>query len=70
MLGGDVHTQLLHDPGQARSLAGRQLQDQSRQRRGVHDRVFQGRPEAATDEVGVEGVMAVLDQYRTSRKAE
>ena len=65
-----VEAQLLHHAGQARSLAAGQLEHQARQRRGVDDRVLEGLPEAPAHQVGVEGVVAVLDQHRTSCKAQ
>ena len=70
MLRSHVHSQLLDDPGQTGRLAGWQLKDQPGQGGGVHDRILQWRSEPATDEVGVEGVMAVLDQHRPARKAQ
>jgi hypothetical protein len=70
VLGADVQLQRLHHPGQARGLATRQVEDQPGQRRGVDDRVLERPLEAAADQVGVEGVVAVLDQDRAPRKAQ
>jgi len=60
-----VQLQLLHDPGQARGLPAGQIEDQAGEGRRIDDGVLQGRLEAASDQVGVERVVAVLDQNRT-----
>jgi len=67
-----AHLQLqqLHHPGQPGRLAAGQVEHQLGQRRGVDDGVLQRLLEAAPDEVGVEGVVAVLDQHRPAREAE
>ena len=65
-----VQLQRLHDPGQAGGLAAGQVEHQPGQSRGVHDRMFERLLQAAPHQVGVEGVVAVLDQHRTSCKAQ
>ncbi|HEX6548050.1 MAG TPA: hypothetical protein VF134_04840 [Candidatus Dormibacteraeota bacterium] len=70
MARADVDAQLLHDSGQARCLASGELEEQPGQRRGIDDRVLERIPETAPDQVGVERVMAVLDQNRALGEAE
>jgi hypothetical protein len=70
VLGADVQLQRLHHPGQARGLAAGQVEDQPGQRRGVDDRVLERLLQPAADQVGVEGVVAVLDQDRAPREAQ
>ena len=55
----------LHQPGEPRRLAGRQLEHEPRQRGGVDDRVLERTVQPAADQPGVEGVVAVLNQDRT-----
>jgi hypothetical protein len=66
----DVEIELFHEPGQPRRLTLRQVQDQPGEGRGVDDRVHERALEAATDEPGVEGVVAVLHQDSPLSKAE
>jgi hypothetical protein len=66
----DVDFQLGHQPGEARRLARRQVQDEPSQGRGVDDRVLQRLPQPAADEPGVESVVAVLHQHGASREAQ
>jgi hypothetical protein len=65
-----VEAQLLDHARQARCLAAGQLEHQPGQRRGVDHGVLEGLPEAPADQVGVEGVMAVLDQDRAPGEAQ
>jgi hypothetical protein len=65
-----IQLQRLHDPGQARGLAPGQVEHQPGQRRGVDDRVLERLLQAPPHQVGVEGVVAVLDQHRAPRKAQ
>ena len=62
--------QLLDHAGQAGGLSAGQLEHQARQRRGVDHRVLERGGQAATDQVGVEGVVAVLDQHRGLGEAQ
>jgi hypothetical protein len=62
--------QRLDQRRQAGRLANRQLEDQTRQRSRVDDRVLQRRSQAATDEPRVEGVVAVLHQHRSARELQ
>jgi hypothetical protein len=64
-----VHTQHLDEVRQARRLTFRQVEDEARERRRVDDRMLERALEATTDEPRVEGVVAVLDQHRSLRKA-
>jgi hypothetical protein len=70
VLGAGVQAQLLDHPSQARGLAAGQLEHQASQCRGVDDGVLEGPLETAADQVGVESVMAVLDQDRASGEAQ
>ena len=51
-------------------LALGQVEDQSRERRGVDDRMLEGTLETASDKPGVEGIVAVLDEHSALREAE
>jgi hypothetical protein len=62
--------QLLDHARQSRRLTGRQVEDQPRQGRGVDNRVLERRREAAAHQVGVEGVVAVLDEDGAAGEAE
>jgi hypothetical protein len=66
----DIELQFLDQTRQAGSLALGKLQNQAPQRGRVDDRVLERAFEPATDEPGVECVMAVLDQHGTLRKAQ
>jgi hypothetical protein len=60
--GRGIELQDLDQAGQAGSLAGGQLQDQTGQGGGVDDRVLEGCAQPASHQPGIEGVVAVLDQ--------
>jgi len=60
----DVESQLVHEPGQPRRLALRQVEHEPGQRRGVDDRMLERALQSASDEPGVERVVAVLYQHR------
>jgi tryptophanyl-tRNA synthetase len=66
----DLDFQRLHQPGQARRLAGRQLEDQAAKRRGVDHRVLERTGEAPTEDPGVERVVAVLHQHGSPGEVE
>jgi hypothetical protein len=68
--GRDVHAELGHQARQPRRLALRQVEDQPSERRGVDDRVLERTLQSPTDEPGVEGVVAVLDQDRALGEAK
>ena len=68
--GLDLDLQRLDQAGQARGLTGRPLQDQAGERRGVDDRVLERPRKAAAEDPGVECVMAVLDQDRSTGEME
>jgi len=65
MRGRDVHLQGFDEPGEPRGLPLRQVEDESRQGGGVDDGVLERALQPATDEPGVEGVVAVLDEDRS-----
>jgi hypothetical protein len=64
MCRGDVELEDLHQPSQAGRLAFGQLQHKSRESGRIDDRVRQRAFEAAADQPGVEGIVAVLHQHR------
>ncbi len=66
----DLDLERLHQACEARRLAAGQLEHQAAERRRVDDRVLQGPGEAPTEDPGVEGVMAVLDQDRAPGEVE
>jgi hypothetical protein len=68
--GGDIESQLLDQPGQPGRLSLGQIQHESRERRRVDDRVGQRAFQAATDQPGVEGIVAVLDEDRSLGESE
>ena len=70
MDGLDPDLQRLHQPGQAGRLAAGQLEHQAAQRRRVDHGVVEGTGESPAEDPGVEGVMAVLDQYRPPGEVE
>ena len=70
MRGAHVQAQLLDHAGQAWRLAARQLEHQAGQRRGVDDGVLEGLLQAPADQVGVKGVVAVLDQDGAPSEAQ
>jgi hypothetical protein len=61
---GDVDAQLFDEASESGRLALRQVEDEPRERGGVDDRVLERALQTASDEPGVEGVMAVLDEHR------
>ena len=65
MRGRDVHLQGFDEPGEPRGLPLRQVEDESRQGGGVDDGVLERALQPPTDEPGVEGVVAVLDEDRS-----
>jgi hypothetical protein len=66
----DVQLELLDQAGETRRLALGQLENEPRKSRGVDDRMLQRAFQPATDEPGVEGVVAVLDQDGPLGKTE
>ena len=65
-----VQTELLDQARQTRRLPFRQVEDESRQRRRVDDRVLERALETAPDQPRVESVMAVLDEHGALREAK
>jgi len=59
----DVEGELLDQSRQARRLTFGKLQHEPRKGRRVDDGVLERALESATDQPGVEGVVAVLDQH-------
>jgi hypothetical protein len=70
VLGHDVQLQFLHHADQPRRLPGGQVQDQAGQGRGVDDQVLERIAQAPAQQIGVEGVVAVLDQDRPPGEAQ
>ena len=70
MRGRDVEGQVCHEPRQSGRLAFGELQNEPRQGGGVDDRMLEWALQAATDEPGVERVVAVLNQDRALSKAK
>ena len=68
--GLDPDLQGLHQPCQPRRLAAGQLEHKAAQRRGVDHRVLQRPAEAAAEDPGVEGVVAVLHQHGSTGEVE
>jgi hypothetical protein len=68
--GAGFDLELLDHAGQPRRLAAGQVEHQPGQRRGVDDGVLQRRRQAPADQVGVEGIVAVLDQHGAAGEAE
>ena len=66
----DVETKLLDEPRQSWCLTFRQFEDKPRERGGVDDRMLEWAFQAAPDEPGVEGVVAVLDEHRAVGKPQ
>jgi hypothetical protein len=64
MDGLDLDLQRLHQAGQPGRLAAGQLEHQPAERRRVDHRMLEWPGQAAAEDPGVEGVMAVLDQDR------
>ena len=62
--------QRLHQARQAGRLAGRELEYQPAEGGGVHHRVLEGSRQPAAEDPGVERVVAVLDQHRSSGEME
>jgi len=67
---GLVHAQLRDQPGEAGRLALGEVEHQARERGRVDDRMLERALQPATDEPGVEGVVAVLDQDGALRKPQ
>lgn len=70
MRGRDVRPQLLDQPREAGRLALGQVEHQAGERGRVDDRMLERALEAATDEPGIEGVVAVLDEHRPLGEAQ
>lgn len=70
MDGFDLDLQRLNQAGQPGCLAARQVEHQAAECRGVDDRVLKGPGKAATQDPGVEGVVAVLDQDASPGEVE
>jgi hypothetical protein len=68
--GRHVEAKLGDQARQPGRLSFRQLEDKSRERGRVDDRVFERALQPAPDEPSVEGVVAVLDQHRTVGKTQ
>lgn len=66
----DIETKLLDEPRQSWCLTFRQLEDEPRECGGVDDRMLERAFQAAPDEPGVEGVVAVLDEHCAVRKPQ
>jgi tryptophanyl-tRNA synthetase len=66
----DLDLEQLHQPGQPGRLAARQVEHQAAEHGRVDDRVLEGSRESPTEDPGVEGVMAVLDQDRSPGEVE
>ncbi|GAC1656129.1 MAG: hypothetical protein NVS9B1_10740 [Candidatus Dormibacteraceae bacterium] len=62
--------QHLNQPGQAGGLAGGQLQQETPELGGVDHRVLERSGQAPTQDPGVEGIVAVLDQDRPPGEVE
>ena len=65
-----LQPELADQPGQARRLTGRKLEHEPAQSGGIDDRMLEGSREAAGDDPGVEGVVAVLDEHRATGEME
>jgi len=68
--GLDLYLERLEQAGEARRLAGGQLEHQPAEGRGVHDGVLERPRQAPAQDPGVEGVVAVLDQDRSPCEME
>jgi hypothetical protein len=68
--GLDLNLQRLHQAGKPWRLAARQLEDEAAERRRVDHRVLERPGEAAAEDPGVEGVMAVLHQHGSPGEVE
>ena len=70
MRGLDVEPELVDEAAQARNLTLWDLEDEPGQRARVDDRVLERALQAAADEPGVEGVVAVFHEHSALREAE
>jgi len=66
----DVEAELGDQPGQSRGLALGKVEYETRKCGGIDDRVLERALEAASDEPGVECVMAVLNEDRAQGKSK
>jgi len=66
----DLDLQHLHQPGQAGGLARGQLQQEAPELGGVDHRMLERSGQASTQDPGVEGIVAVLDQDRPPGEVE
>jgi hypothetical protein len=65
-----VETELLHQARQPRRLTFGKVEHEPGQRRRVDDRMLEWTFEAATNEPGVERIMAVLDENRAVSESQ
>ena len=68
--GLDLDLQRLNQAGEARCLAAGQLEDQAPESRRVDHRVLERSGQAPAQDPGVEGIVAVLDQDRSTGEME
>jgi hypothetical protein len=68
--GLDLDLQRLNQAGEARCLAAGQLEDQAPESRRVDHRVLERSGQAPAQDPGVEGIVAVLDQDRSTSEME
>ena len=66
----DVEAEYVDERGESGRLPLREVEDESRQRRRIDDRVLERALQAAPDEPGVKRVVAVLDQHRAMRETQ
>jgi hypothetical protein len=66
----DVEGQLVHQPRQPGCLAFREVKDHPSKRRRVDDRMLERPLEAASDQPGVERIVAVLDEHSAVGEAK
>jgi hypothetical protein len=62
--GRHIEAELFHQPGQPGRLAFGKLEHKPGQRRGVDDRMLERTLEPATDQPGIERIVAVLHEHR------
>jgi hypothetical protein len=67
---GDIKAELLHESREPGRLALRELQHEPGEGGRVDDRVLERVLEAAPNQPGIKGVVAVLDQHGSPRKSE
>jgi hypothetical protein len=68
--GRDVQAQLGDEPGEARRLTFRQVEDEPRQRGRVDDRMLERAFQPSPHQPRVKSVVAVLDEDRPLREAQ